>query len=87
MIKQLLTLVLSAQIDDQVVAAVNFNSRRDKSLLQGIKLLLNVQVYLCKGAGAKRVLPLPVSVPSHCALMADAATEQLAAELEKISIY
>jgi [acyl-carrier-protein] S-malonyltransferase len=27
----------------------------------------------CKGAGAKRAIPLPVSVPSHCALMLPAA--------------
>ena len=38
-----------------------------------------------KALGAKRALPLPVSVPSHCALMQGAA-DQLGAELESISI-
>ena len=68
---------------DEVVAAVNFNSpgqvviARHKSAVEraGIR---------CKEAGAKRVLPLPVSVPSHCALMVDAA-QKLAIDLEKIT--
>ena len=38
-----------------------------------------------KGAGAKRVVLLPVSVPSHCALMHPAA-ELLAADLELVDI-
>ncbi len=38
----------------------------------------------CKAAGAKRALPLPVSVPSHCALMKPAA-DKLAVELAKIT--
>ena len=38
----------------------------------------------CKAAGAKRALPLPVSVPSHCALMKPAA-DKLAVELEKMT--
>ena len=38
----------------------------------------------CKAAGAKRALPLPVSVPSHCALMKPAA-DKLAVALESIT--
>ena len=38
----------------------------------------------CKVAGAKRALPLPVSVPSHCELMRPAA-EQLAQDLAALS--
>ncbi len=43
-----------------------------------------MQVQPVKAAGAKRALPLPVSVPSHCALMKPAA-DKLAVELEKIT--
>ena len=38
-----------------------------------------------KEAGAKRALPLPVSVPSHCSLMKPAA-EKLAEALKDITI-
>jgi [acyl-carrier-protein] S-malonyltransferase len=71
-----------AQIDD-VVAAVNFNSP-GQVVIAGHKEAVERAGVLCKEAGAKRVLPLPVSVPSHCALMADAA-EQLAVDLEQIT--
>ncbi|MFB0954157.1 MAG: ACP S-malonyltransferase [Aeromonadaceae bacterium] len=40
---------------------------------------------LMKESGAKRALPLPVSVPSHCALMKPAA-EKLAQALQSIEI-
>ncbi|RJG34460.1 acyltransferase domain-containing protein, partial [Streptococcus pyogenes] len=40
---------------------------------------------LCKAAGAKRALPLAVSVPSHCALMKPAA-DKLAEALQNITL-
>ncbi len=67
---------------DEVVAAVNFNSP-GQVVIAGHKAAVERAGDLCKAAGAKRVLPLPVSVPSHCALMNDAA-DKLAADLEAI---
>lgn len=69
--------------ETQVVSAVNFNSP-GQVVIAGHKEAVERAGELCKEAGAKRVLPLPVSVPSHCALMADAAT-QLAGELDKVT--
>ncbi|OUR61327.1 [acyl-carrier-protein] S-malonyltransferase [Colwellia sp. 39_35_sub15_T18] len=66
----------------EVVAAVNFNSP-GQVVIAGHKAAVERAGELCKAAGAKRVLPLPVSVPSHCALMTDAA-DKLAADLENI---
>jgi [acyl-carrier-protein] S-malonyltransferase len=63
----------------EVVAAVNFNSP-GQTVIAGSKEAVGRAMAACKEAGAKRVLPLNVSVPSHCALMKPAA-EQLADEL------
>jgi [acyl-carrier-protein] S-malonyltransferase len=68
--------------NSDVVSAVNFNSP-GQVVIAGHKDAVARAGELCKTAGAKRVLPLPVSVPSHCALMKDAA-DKLAVELEKI---
>jgi [acyl-carrier-protein] S-malonyltransferase len=38
----------------------------------------------CKSKGARKALPLPVSVPSHCALMKGAA-EELAEALDEVA--
>ena len=67
---------------DEVVAAVNFNSP-GQVVIAGHKEAVVRAGDLCKKAGAKRILPLPVSVPSHCALMNEAATK-LANELENV---
>ncbi|WP_448564297.1 ACP S-malonyltransferase [Thalassotalea ganghwensis] len=68
----------------QVVSAVNFNSP-GQVVIAGHKEAVDRAGALCKEAGAKRALPLPVSVPSHCALMKEAA-EKLALELDNIEI-
>lgn len=67
----------------EIVSAVNFNSP-GQVVIAGHKAAVERAGELCKAAGAKRALPLPVSVPSHCALMKDAA-DKLALELEKIT--
>ncbi|WP_448556556.1 ACP S-malonyltransferase [Thalassotalea montiporae] len=59
---------------DQVVSAVNFNSPGQVVIAGNSEAVVRASE-LCKEAGAKRVLPLPVSVPSHCALMKPAADE------------
>ncbi|MFW5426401.1 MAG: ACP S-malonyltransferase [Methylophagaceae bacterium] len=67
-----------------VAEAVNFNSP-GQVVIAGAAQAINVAIDLAKEKGAKRALLLPVSVPSHCALMQPAA-EQLAAALEKLTI-
>ncbi|MBS0056080.1 ACP S-malonyltransferase [Yersinia sp. Marseille-Q3913] len=66
----------------QVVSPVNFNSP-GQVVIAGNKEAVERAGAACKAAGAKRALPLPVSVPSHCALMKPAA-DKLAAALENI---
>ncbi|VFS82140.1 Malonyl CoA-acyl carrier protein transacylase [Kluyvera cryocrescens] len=69
--------------EGQVVSPVNFNSP-GQVVIAGHKEAVERAGAACKAAGAKRALPLPVSVPSHCALMKPAA-EKLAVELQKIT--
>ena len=66
----------------QVVSAANFNSPGQTVIAGDVDAVERAMV-LCKEAGAKRALPLNVSVPSHCALMGPAA-EQLQAELDRV---
>ncbi|GAA0851904.1 ACP S-malonyltransferase [Aliiglaciecola litoralis] len=66
----------------QIVAAVNFNSP-GQVVIAGTKEAADQAAALCKEAGAKRALPLSVSVPSHCELMRP-ASEQLASLMETI---
>ena len=58
--------------EDQVVSPVNFNSPGQVVIAGHQEAVARANI-LCKEAGAKRALPLPVSVPSHCALMEPAA--------------
>jgi [acyl-carrier-protein] S-malonyltransferase len=67
-----------------VVEAVNFNSP-GQVVIAGSASAVNPAIEIAKAKGAKRALLLPVSVPSHCALMKPAA-EQLAEALSQIEI-
>jgi [acyl-carrier-protein] S-malonyltransferase len=67
----------------QVVSPVNFNSP-GQVVIAGNKEAVERAGAACKAAGAKRALPLPVSVPSHCALMKPAA-DKLAVALQEIT--
>ena len=67
----------------EVLEAVNYNSP-GQVVVAGNKSAVERVCILAKEKGAKRALELPVSVPSHCALMKPAA-EQLAEVLSGIS--
>jgi [acyl-carrier-protein] S-malonyltransferase len=67
-----------------IVEAVNFNSP-GQIVIAGEAEAVNVAIILAKEEGAKRALLLPVSVPSHCALMKPAA-KQLELVLTDITI-
>ena len=68
----------------EVCEAVNFNSP-GQVVIAGNKAAVERGMELAKAKGAKRALPLPVSVPSHCALMRPAA-EKLAEYLKSVTI-
>lgn len=67
----------------EVVAAANFNAP-GQVVISGQSSAVARAEELCKKAGAKRVIPLPVSVPSHCELMRPAA-ERLSNRLRDIN--
>ena len=57
-----------------VIEAVNFNSP-GQVVVAGEKMIVETSLEVFKEAGAKRAIILPVSVPSHCILMKEAAIE------------
>ena len=70
--------------DGDVVSPVNYNSP-GQVVIAGNVGAVERAIVLAKEAGAKRAVQLPVSVPSHCALMQPAA-EQFADRLNKAVI-
>lgn len=73
-----------AAAQGEVVSAVNFNCP-GQVVIAGQKAAVARGVEACKEAGAKRAVELPVSVPSHCALMQPAA-EKLGEALANIDV-
>ena len=70
----------TAASGSDVLEAVNFNSP-GQVVIAGSAAAVERAIAAAPGAGAKRALRLPVSVPSHCALMRPAA-ERLMARLD-----
>lgn len=69
----------------EVVSPVNFNSP-GQVVIAGQKEAVERAAAACKAAGAKMAVALPVSVPSHCALMKPAA-DKLAVALNDVAFY
>lgn len=67
----------------EVVSAVNFNAPGQVVIAGGAAAVARA-MEACKARGAKRALPLPVSVPSHCELMRPAA-ERFAESVQAIA--
>lgn len=63
-----------ARVQDGIVEATNFNAPGQVAIA-GHKASVDAALVNAKAMGAKRTLPLAVSVPSHSSLMQDAAEE------------
>jgi [acyl-carrier-protein] S-malonyltransferase len=74
--------VCSEASESDVLEAVNLNSP-NQVVIAGHRAAVERGMALAKVRGAKRALMLPMSVPSHCALMKPAA-EQLRVALENL---
>ena len=76
--------VCSEAAQSQVLQPVNFNSP-GQVVIAGDKAAVERGMELAKAKGAKRALPLPVSVPSHCDLMKPAA-DKLREYLSQVNV-
>ena len=74
----------TAAARSEIVEAVNFNAP-GQVVIAGHRSAVERALALAKSAGAKRAVALPVSVPSHCALMQPAA-EKLGVRLDTIPV-
>jgi [acyl-carrier-protein] S-malonyltransferase len=70
--------------ENEVVSAVNFNAP-GQVVIAGHTTAVERAIAAAKEAGAKRAVQLPVSVPSHCALMQSAAAK-LEEQLQNIAL-
>jgi [acyl-carrier-protein] S-malonyltransferase len=73
-----------AAAEGLVVAPANYNSP-EQTVIAGNAQAVERAGVKCKEAGAKRVMPLPVSAPFHCALM-DPVKPRLAEVLGRVRI-
>lgn len=76
--------ICAAAAGEQVVEPVNFNAP-GQVVIAGQAEAVERAMAAAREAGARKAMLLPVSVPSHCGLMREAAAE-LAAALEEVEI-
>lgn len=76
--------VCADSAENEIVSAVNFNSP-GQVVIAGNAAAVERAMLAAKEAGAKRAVLLPVSVPSHCALM-EAAAQKLDKQLQSTVI-
>lgn len=76
--------VCAEAAQSQVVEPVNFNAP-GQVVIAGSAAAVERAIALCKERGAKRAIPLPVSVPAHSALMRPAAG-RLEEKLESVNV-
>jgi [acyl-carrier-protein] S-malonyltransferase len=72
--------ILAAAAQGEIVTTANLNSP-DQVVIAGHRGAVERAMELAKAAGAKRVVPLPVSAPFHCPLM-QPAQQRLRADLD-----
>ena len=70
--------------ESEIVSPANYNAVGQTVIAGNVAAVERASI-LAKARGAKKIIPLPVSVPSHCALMKEAANK-LAKELSSIKI-
>lgn len=75
-------LICAEVAEDQIVAVANHNGA-GQIVIAGHAAAVERATVLAKARGARRAVPLPVSAPFHCALMAPAA-ERLSAALADV---
>ncbi|MGH9443729.1 MAG: ACP S-malonyltransferase [Thermoanaerobaculia bacterium] len=68
----------------KIVSPANFNSP-EQTVIAGHVEAVAAASDLCRSRGARKVLPLPVSAPFHCALMQPAA-DRLAPKLDALAV-
>lgn len=73
-----------AKVTDGVVAAANLNAP-GQVVIAGQRKAVDAAQEYCKAAGARKFIPLAVSIPAHCALMQNAA-ETLFGQLKDLTV-
>ena len=82
---ELLTICNKITKDGDLVSMANINSD-NQIVISGTKIAIDKAIEMCKDKGAKRAIPLAMSVPSHCKLMTPASIK-FSEELNKIDFF